>query len=68
MTLSFISNEADRCHMKARMAEAAYREAIRKNKEFSETKKLYQEYKRIEKELELIVNKKPFNGMRISFR
>lgn len=50
MNLLFMT-ASGRWRNKARKAESAYRDAIRQNLEFSEIKKLYKEFKRVEKEL-----------------
>lgn len=57
MNLLFMSSRADRYRTKVRIAEAAYREAIRDNKEFSELKKIYRTLKAREKELQVLIDK-----------
>jgi hypothetical protein len=66
MNIIFIS-AASRWRSRVRKAQNAYREAIRQNLEFSETKKLYQEFKLIEKEFERITKKKTYEEPRMSF-
>jgi hypothetical protein len=65
MKLLFIS-ATSRWRSKARKAESAYREAIRRNLEFSETKKLYIEYKRVERELHEIMVRKAEERMGVA--
>jgi hypothetical protein len=65
MNLLFIS-ATSRWRSKARKAESAYREAIRKNLEFRETKKLYIEFKRVERELHELMTKKAEERMGIA--
>jgi hypothetical protein len=65
MKLLFVS-ATSRWRSKTRKAESAYREAIRKNLEFSETKKLYIEFKRVERELQELMTKKAEERMGIA--
>lgn len=65
MNLLFIS-AISRWRSKARKAESAYKEAIRENREFSEIKLLYIEYKRLEKEVQRIRDRKIEERMGIS--
>ena len=65
MNLLFMS-ATSRWRSKSRKAESAYREAIKHNLEFSETKKRYMEYKRVEKELHEFLTKKAEERMGIA--
>ena len=65
MNLLFIS-AASRWRSKARRAESAYKVAIKENMEFSEIKKLYVEFKRLEKEHQRIKDRKIEEKMGIS--
>jgi len=65
MNLLFMS-ASGKWRSKARKAEFAYREAIKQNLEFSETKKLYMEFKRVEKELHDLMTKKAEERMGIA--
>lgn len=65
MNLLFMT-ASGRWRSKARKAESAYREAIKQNLEFSETKKLYMEFKRVEKELHEFLTRKAEERMGIA--
>jgi hypothetical protein len=51
MSFLFAQNESNRYYHEVYQLQAAYRQAIRNNKEFSEVKKIYQELKRSRKNL-----------------